>query len=320
MQIGQVFNPFGLFTGCFIPDCIFYDHRLSPSAKLLYGRLLRYAGKHGIAWPKQSTLADEMGLSNNQIIILLKELENNKYIIIEKPSGIDRLQHKPNKYHFIWNESLEKFSNIIETQEIPGDNKNITSGGNKQITSGNNRIVSSNRREKIREERKKEEGTSSYNLPSLKNNQEQTLPIPKQRVKLLPSKFTNNDILQIWNEGVDSTPVRKINQITSSRADKIAARRKEGLETERDWHRLMNKILHSDFLCGNNDRNWTVTFDWITTNSTNWVKVMEGNYDNKKDKSPNQSNRFTPSGGIRCQDKSKYDHYMESAEVINNDR
>jgi len=179
-----------------------------------------------------------------------------------------------------------------------------------------NTKVSTNKNSK---EGKKEEDSFSYNPPSLENNQEQSTTFPKQRVKDLPSKFNNQTILQIWNEAFESTPVRKINQITAARADKLTARRKEGLATERDWRRLVNKILRSNFLCGDNDRNWTITFDWIITNSTNWVKVMEGNYDNKKDKSPSQSNRFTPSGGIRCQDKSKYDRYMEGAEVINND-
>jgi len=32
---------------------------------------------------------------------------------------------------------------------------------------------------------------------------------------------------------------------------------------------------------GENDRQWVADFDWIIKNDTNWVKVMEGKYDNK---------------------------------------
>lgn len=38
----------------------------------------------------------------------------------------------------------------------------------------------------------------------------------------------------------------------------------------------------SDFLKGTNNNNWVATFDWLFSNSGNSIKVMEGNYDNKR--------------------------------------
>lgn len=44
---------------------------------------------------------------------------------------------------------------------------------------------------------------------------------------------------------------------------------------------FFRKVAASDFLCGRNDRNWTANFDWLIKPS-NTVKVLEGNYDNRK--------------------------------------
>ena len=44
-------------------------------------------------YPKQETLADELGLSKSTVIRALKELEENKFIKINTPTGSDRLKH-----------------------------------------------------------------------------------------------------------------------------------------------------------------------------------------------------------------------------------
>ena len=42
--VGQAFNPYKFFTGIFIPEQICRYKGLSTGAKLIYGRLCRYAG------------------------------------------------------------------------------------------------------------------------------------------------------------------------------------------------------------------------------------------------------------------------------------
>jgi hypothetical protein len=44
---------------------------------------------------------------------------------------------------------------------------------------------------------------------------------------------------------------------------------------------FFRKVAASDFLCGRNERSWTANFDWLMKPS-NAVKVLEGNYDNRK--------------------------------------
>ena len=40
-------------------------------------------------------------------------------------------------------------------------------------------------------------------------------------------------------------------------------------------------MQQSKFLKGDNKRGWKASFDWLFENDKNWVKVYEGNYDNK---------------------------------------
>lgn len=53
------------------------------------------------------------------------------------------------------------------------------------------------------------------------------------------------------------------------------------LDAARD---LFTKVQASDFLTGRqpNKTGWVASFDWLFDNSSNWVKVQEGNYDNDR--------------------------------------
>lgn len=46
---------------------------------------------------------------------------------------------------------------------------------------------------------------------------------------------------------------------------------------------MFQKAQESTFLKGGNRRNWTVTFDWLISDS-NMAKVLDGNYDDKYQK------------------------------------
>ena len=49
---------------------------------------------------------------------------------------------------------------------------------------------------------------------------------------------------------------------------------------------LFKKAEASDFLKGKNGRDWQATFDWLIKDN-NMAKVLEGNYDNKCNKTSN---------------------------------
>src|ERR1035438_6145751 len=82
--LGEPFNPYKLFNGSFISEHISRYRGLSPGAKLIYGRLYRYAGEDGIAFPGIPTLAQETGLGETQARGYIKELELARFIQVDR--------------------------------------------------------------------------------------------------------------------------------------------------------------------------------------------------------------------------------------------
>ncbi len=63
-----------------IPYGVFADKDLSHAAKLVYGRLLLYAGKDGLCYPKQETLAAEICIRHRQLRTVLVELRDQGWL------------------------------------------------------------------------------------------------------------------------------------------------------------------------------------------------------------------------------------------------
>lgn len=76
----KTINPFKKFNGIFIPEGVTSYRGISPGAKLVLGRLMRYAGKKGVAFPHVETLAEEVGLGERQTREYIKELIDEKFI------------------------------------------------------------------------------------------------------------------------------------------------------------------------------------------------------------------------------------------------
>ena len=103
-KTGERYNPHRIFTGIFIPEAIVKipNMKLSYGAKICFGRLFRYAGKDGIAFPKRSTLAKEIGSSERSVDRFISELKKFELIDVER-KGL----HKSNRYYFIWHEVFD---------------------------------------------------------------------------------------------------------------------------------------------------------------------------------------------------------------------
>jgi len=72
----------------------------------------------------------------------------------------------------------------------------------------------------------------------------------------------------------------KVQKMSNSRKDKLRTRWAE-IKTIESFENICTKMESSNFLKGDNKQKWKATFDWILENDNNWVKVIEGNYDNK---------------------------------------
>lgn len=89
----------------------------------------------------------------------------------------------------------------------------------------------------------------------------------------------HSEVQEIFNRVCAS--FGKVQKMSNSRKDKLRTRWQE-IKTIEVFETICLKMESSNFLKGNNKQKWKATFDWILENDNNWVKVIEGNYDNKQ--------------------------------------
>lgn len=109
---------------------------------------------------------------------------------------------------------------------------------------------------------------------------------PKKSIsdeKLSPVRIRK--IVAEYNKIASSCNLSKVQKITDDRIKKIRTRAASfKMYNIRDWKKIFQMIPESDFLCGDNDRNWTITFDWLINSDKNLSKVSEGNFKNRTKK------------------------------------
>lgn len=110
--------------------------------------------------------------------------------------------------------------------------------------------------------------SSGLKFPRPKNKQK-TIGVEKYKQETL-------DFVKTWNS---SEKVKKILTLNEDRKSKLAAR----FESEifrAQWPAVITKIGLTPFLHGVNDKGWIADFDWVICNDKNYLKVLEGKYDN----------------------------------------
>lgn len=112
MKNGDRFNPYKHFFGAFIPNWLLKRTEISERAKLVYARLGQFAGKDGECFPKQDTLAKEIGSTRTSVNKAIAELE--KFGLIEsRQNGLAQ----PNSYFFLYHEWIA--DNESSTSDVP---------------------------------------------------------------------------------------------------------------------------------------------------------------------------------------------------------
>jgi len=115
-------------------------------------------------------------------------------------------------------------------------------------------------------------------LPYIRQDKE----VDKERTikdKSKAPKIPYEEILKLYHEICISLP--KVIKLTKARKAKIKKRWTE-IKSIKLWEELFRKVETTPFLCGDNNRNWKASFDFLIANETNWVKIMEGRYSNGK--------------------------------------
>jgi hypothetical protein len=72
-----------------------------------------------------------------------------------------------------------------------------------------------------------------------------------------------------------------IRVLTKERKEKLLDRFQEEIFRE-EYPEIFNQIKRIPFLLGVNKEKWRVSFDWLIKDDYNYVKVLEGFYNNKK--------------------------------------
>lgn len=105
---------------------------------------------------------------------------------------------------------------------------------------------------------------------------------PKDSKEEKNIQYPYQDIIDRWNSICTSLP--RVTKLNDNRRQKIKCRCDEWGKSPEIWLQtaedIFKRVQASDFLKGSNG--WTATFDWLFSNGSNCIKVMEGNYDNKR--------------------------------------
>jgi len=102
-------------------------------------------------------------------------------------------------------------------------------------------------------------------------------PIIDNREKIIDNTYS---YMTKWNNKI---PQSKIKTLSKTRKAKIATRISGDSDFPTNFELCLDKIAESDFLLGKVTK-WKVTFDWLIENDTNYIKILEDNYQNNVQK------------------------------------
>lgn len=126
------------------------------------------------------------------------------------------------------------------------------------------------------------DNNSEINPNKLGNKSENNSEINPTYPTTNSNPTTKDTLLSAWNDLAVKCGLSKVISITKSRQSKISTREKDIKDFTTSFVLALGKIEKSDFLKGKNNNGWKVSFDWLIENDSNMMKVIEGNYDNKK--------------------------------------
>lgn len=227
--------------------------------------------KRGQLATSNATMRQDLRLSEQQIRTCIKRListgeitykSTNRYVVITICNY--------DKYQEIGN-SINEQNNEQTNNQSTGEQRAI----NEQSTT--TKEVKNIRSKEYNIKDIKQESGSNDQLSSA-SDEAQAVEPEKPKAEKLPFK----DIKAMWNETCTGFP--KLFTLSEPRKNKMRLRIAEmgGLEKALPLiKQIFEKMQQSKFLKGDNKRGWKASFDWLFENDKNWVKVYEGNYDNK---------------------------------------
>lgn len=114
------------------------------------------------------------------------------------------------------------------------------------------------------------------NKHKTKNNKKSSTDVLPEKTDAFSDQITT--IRELYNSVCGSYP--RLVKMSEARKKAVRARLRAGYTVE-DFKRLFEMAEASSFLKGQNNRNWTATFDWLIADA-NMAKVLDGNYSDRK--------------------------------------
>jgi len=239
-----------------LPANVRYDKELKPMEKILFTEISSLTSKEGYCYAKNSYFAELYDVHKNTVGNWINNLVKRGYLksVIIYEKGTKNIQERRLYITTPTNEktdtSINKKIDTCQSKNLEGINKKIDTPINEKIEDNN---------------------TSINNTSLLLNNN-------NIHVK---NEFSQacEDIKNKWVKiAYEFDLSGKQLKITNNRKRAINNLLKEySLE---EMLKAMRKIRTSNFLQGNNKTGWQISFDWFT-NKSNFLKVLEGNYDDK---------------------------------------
>ena len=262
---------------------------------VIYVRGNKVIVKRGQIAKSQDFFATRWKWSRGKVIRFLDELQKCGQIV----------QQKSNIITLISVVNYENYQQDSTTDEPQTDNRRTADSttDEPQIVQPNERRIKKNKEDNKETSltRGKENAAAVAAPTSASDEAEAPKPIKAEKRENLPFK----EIKELWNAVCIGYP--KLHSLSESRKNKMRNRIAEmgGAEKALPLLReIFTKMQASNFLRGDNKRGWKASFDWLFENDKNWVKVYEGNYDNRPDPVPryrtNNSNN-----GKNCNDEWK---------------
>lgn len=224
--------------------------------------------KRGQLVTSNGSMRRDLKLSEQQIRTCIKRListgeityqSTNRYVIITI-CNYDKYQENKSTA----NEPINEQANTLPTDEQRAINEQTTTS--KEIKNIRNKEISISEDIDTKKSRKAASPSASDEAQA----EEPAEKIPFAEIK------------NLWNS--TCTGFARLVVISDNRRNKIRNRVAEmgGVEKALPIIKtIFEKAQASSFLKGDNKRGWKASFDWFFENDKNWVKVFEGNYDDK---------------------------------------
>lgn len=236
-----------------IPNQAMRDTRISIEARGLLAMLMTYADD----WQfHKAHLMSISGLKDGKFSKVMKELRDAGYV--------EMISHRNEKGH------LEGRTWVIR-DEAPTETAKTTVSDTTETAFNRTSVFTE----------------TGENTPYKKNNSNKKTNRQELEANASLSSADDEtavpDEIQIavdqFNRAAERSGWPVVRVLSKSRRSALAARLREcgGLE---GWAVALAKAQASPHCCGQNDRGWVASFDFITRQSS-FAKLMEGNYDNR---------------------------------------